>query len=106
MVVVSIDNRSQSEELFEKISQIENVKKMSNEQMQQCMNNNFDNIRKVRKKKNLKEKKISLVGFVFSIISERQVIKNKLLIEIQLVKLLLKWLLQKISDFTFVLSLK
>jgi len=98
MVVVSIDNRSQSEELFEKISQIENVKKMSNEQMQQCMNNNFDNIRKVRKKKNLKEKKISLVVFVFSIISERQVIKNKLLIEIQLVKLLLKWLLQKISD--------
>jgi hypothetical protein len=50
MVVVSINNRSQSEELFEKISKIENVTKMTNEQMQECMNKNFDNIRKVRKK--------------------------------------------------------
>ena len=52
MVVVSIDNRSQSEELFEKISKIENITKMTNEQMQQCMTKNFDNIQKVRKKKN------------------------------------------------------
>jgi hypothetical protein len=35
MVVVSIDNQSQSEELFEKISKIENITKMTNEQMQQ-----------------------------------------------------------------------
>jgi hypothetical protein len=50
MVVVSIDNQSQSEELFEKISKIENITKMTNEQMQQCMTKNFDNIQKVRKK--------------------------------------------------------
>ena len=48
IVVVSILDRSQSEELFEKISQIENIKKMTNEQMQQCMTNNFENIRRVR----------------------------------------------------------
>ncbi|CAF2932121.1 unnamed protein product [Rotaria sp. Silwood2] len=45
IVVVSIHDRSQSEELFENISKIENVTKMTNEQMQQCMNNNFENIR-------------------------------------------------------------
>ncbi len=50
MIVVSIDNQSQSEELFEKISKIENITKMTNEQMQQCMTKNFDNIQKVRKK--------------------------------------------------------
>ncbi|CAF0897490.1 unnamed protein product [Rotaria sp. Silwood1] len=46
ILVVSILDRSQSEELFENISKIENVTKMTKEQMQQCMSNNFDNIRK------------------------------------------------------------
>jgi hypothetical protein len=50
MIVVSIYDRLQSEELFEKISKIENITQMTNEQMQQCMKNNFDNIRKVKKK--------------------------------------------------------
>ncbi|CAF4488240.1 unnamed protein product, partial [Rotaria magnacalcarata] len=46
VLVVSIYDRLQSEELFEKITSIENVTKMTNEQMQQCMKNNFDNIRR------------------------------------------------------------
>jgi hypothetical protein len=50
MIVVSIYDRLQSEELFEKISKIENITPMTNEQMQQCMKKNLDNIRKVKKK--------------------------------------------------------
>ncbi|CAF3150763.1 unnamed protein product [Rotaria socialis] len=46
VLVVSIYDRFQSEELFDKIASIENVTKMTNEQMQQCMKNNFDNIRR------------------------------------------------------------
>ena len=49
ILVVTIDEQSQSEELFKKISEIDNVTTMTNEQMQQCMNNNFDNIQRVRK---------------------------------------------------------
>lgn len=50
MVVISIGNQSESEELFQKISKIENITKMTNEQIQECMNKNFDSIRKVRKR--------------------------------------------------------
>lgn len=47
MVVVCIASRGESEELFERISQIEHVKKMSVEEMQECMKKNEENIRKV-----------------------------------------------------------
>jgi hypothetical protein len=94
MIVVSIDNQSRSEELFEKISHIENVTKMTNEQMEQCMKKNIDHIRKVKDKFN----KQTSIFCCFSIISVRLVIKNKRLIIIQSGKLLRKWWLRKISD--------
>ncbi|CAF0721108.1 unnamed protein product [Adineta steineri] len=46
VIVISVHDRLQSEELFEKINQIENVTKMTKEQMQQCMTKNIDNIRR------------------------------------------------------------
>ncbi|UJR28813.1 hypothetical protein I4U23_010037 [Adineta vaga] len=46
VLVVSIHDRLQSEEVFEEINQIEHVAKMTSEQMQQFMKNNLDNIRR------------------------------------------------------------
>ena len=43
-----MQDRVQSEELFDKISQIEGVGKMTTEQIQEHMKKNLDNIRKVK----------------------------------------------------------
>ena len=67
MVVVCIANRRESEELFEKISRIDQVKKMSSEQMQECMKNNQENIRKVRVGGNL-ERRMWNCGFVVVVV--------------------------------------
>lgn len=84
IVVVSILDRLNSEDLFERISQIENVRKMTEEQMQECMRKNWDNIRRVRKKKFCEQ---LFNQFCFSIILDRLVIKNRRHIGIQLEKL-------------------
>lgn len=56
MIVVCIGSRRESEEIFEKISQIDQVNKMSTEQMRECMTKNQSNIRKVRVHETIKRR--------------------------------------------------
>ena len=65
IVVVSIASRSESEELFEKISQIEHVKKISAEQMKESMKKNEQNIRKVRQNFQQDDQYVSLLIFQY-----------------------------------------
>ena len=93
----------QSEELFERISQLANVKKLTTEQMQDCMDKNADQIRRVSDRVKTLKQAID-ISFVSSITLDRRMIKSKRLIEIQSMRSSRGWLHRKHLDSSIPLS--
>lgn len=72
VVVVSINDRQQSEELFARIAKIDQAKAMSSEEMQACMKKNFDNVRRVSSKREIGTCSMAVLLLVLLRCSERR----------------------------------